>query len=291
MIYHLITDASGDLVEEFVKQEEIHVIPMTYMLGEEERVSSGTESPEVLKWYYDGERQGKMTRTSQISPQVYMDCFRSYAKKGESVLYLSLSGGLSGTYGTSRFAAEEIMAEFPGVTICCVDSRSATAGIQLLLEKAAENRRRGMTVEENARWLEENRLSLCHWFMVEDLMYLKRNGRISPTTALVGSALNIKPILRIENDGRLANFSKKRGSKATLNQLVAYYNESSAKEQGERVAIVHSDNQEGADYLEQEVRKLNPACNLTKTMLTPIIGCHTGPGLCAIAHFGKRILE
>lgn len=288
--YHLVTDASADLIIDFVEKENIHIIPMTYMLGEEEYVSSGTDSMELRKWYYDGERQGLMTRTSQISPQVYIDCFRSYAEKGESVLYISLSGGLSGTYNTSQFAAQEVMDEFPGVTIRCVDSRSATAGIQLLLEKAAENRSAGMSLEDNAAWLEENRLELCHWFMVEDLMYLKRNGRISPATALVGSALNIKPILRIENEGTLVNFAKKRGSKAALNQLLSFYNEASEKEAGERIYIVHSDNEEGAAYLEQEVLKINPDCRISKTMLSPIIGCHTGPGLCAIVHFGKRIL-
>lgn len=288
--YRLITDASANLITEFVEKEALHVIPMTYMLGEEEFVSKGPETAEQLKRFYDGERQGKMTRTSQISPQVYLDVFRSYAEKGESVLYVSLSGGLSGTYNTARFAAQEVMGAFPEVTIRCVDSRSATVGIQLLLEKAADNRRAGMSIEENAVWLEENRLNLCHWFSVEDLMYLKRNGRIPPTTAFVGTALNIKPILRIENDGKLVNFTKKRGSKAALKQLVDFYDQASAKETGERVIIVHADNEEGADYLEEEIRKVNPGCVVSRTGLTPVIGCHTGPGMCGLAHFGKRLL-
>ena len=288
--YHLVTDASADLIPAFAEKEKIQVLPMTYMLDEEEYVSRGWETPEHLKWYYDGERAGKMTRTSQISPQVYADCFRAHAERGESVLYLSLSGGLSGTYNTARFVAREVMDEFPGVTVRCVDSRSATAGIQLLMEKLAENRSAGMDIEENAAWMEQNRLRLCHWFMVDDLMYLKRNGRISPATALVGAALNIKPILRIEDEGHLVNFAKKRGSKVALNQLVALYDQASAKESGERVYIVHADNEAGADYLEQAVRQINPGCVLSRAMLTPIIGCHTGPSLCAIVHFGRRIL-
>lgn len=288
--YQLVTDASADLIKEFAEKENIYVIPMTYTLGDEEYTSNGVVSAEVLKRFYEEERQGKMTRTSQIPPQVYLDCFRAYAEKGESVLYLSLSGGLSGTYNTAQFAAKEIMEEFPEITVRCVDSRSATVGIQLLLEKAADNRKAGMSIEDNAVWLEENRLNVCHWFMVEDLNYLKRNGRIPPATALIGTALNIKPILRIENDGHLANFTKKRGSKAALNQLVEFYNSSSAKEDGERIYIVDADNEEGANYLEQEVRKLNPNSVISRAVLSPVIGCHTGPGLCAIAHFGKRIL-
>ncbi len=287
--YQLVTDASADLIREFAEKEHVYQIPMAYTLGEEEFVSDGNVSDQMLKWFYQGERQGKMTRTSQISPQVYLDCFRSYAEKGQSLLYISLSGGLSGTYNTAQFAAQEIMDDFPQVTIRCVDSRSATVGMQLLLEKAAANRRAGMTLEDNALWLEENRLNVCHWFMVEDLNYLKRNGRIPPATALIGTALNIKPILRVENDGRLLNFTKKRGSKAALNQLVDFYSQASAKEDGERIFICHADNEEGADYLEQAVKKQNPNCVITRAFLTPVIGCHTGPGLCAIAHWGKRI--
>ncbi len=287
--YNLVTDASADLIPEFVNKENISIIPMTYVLGENEYICSGTESVEILKAYYNGERQGKMTRTSQISPQGYIDFFRRFAEKGESLLYLSLSGGLSSTYNSSQIAAKKIMEEFPSVKICCVDSRSTTAGIELLLECAAKNRESGMSIEKNAEWLENNRLNLCHWFMVEDLMHLKRNGRISPATALVGSVLGMKPILRIENDGTLINFAKKRGQKSALDQLVEFYNTASAKENGERVYIVHADNEEGADYLEHSVKKINPSCILTKSILSPVIGCHTGPDMCAIVHFGKRI--
>ena len=287
--YQFVTDASADLIPEFAERENIYVIPMTYMIGDQEYVSDGRVSAEVLQQFYQAEREGKLTRTSQIAPQVYMDCFRSYAEKGESVLYLSLSGGLSGTYNTAQFAAQEIMAEFPDVKILCVDSRSATVGLQLLLEKAAENRAAGMSLQDNAQWLEENRLKVCHWFMVDDLHYLKLNGRISPATALIGSALNIKPILRIENEGHLINFGKKRGPKAALNQLLEFYQGASQHPEGERVIIVHAGNQDAADYLEEEVRKRNPGCVLTRAVLTPVIGCHTGPGLCAIAHFGQRI--
>ena len=177
--YQLVTDASADLIRDFSEKEKIHIIPMTYMIGEREYTSDGFISPDILKQFYQAERENQLTRTSQISPQAYLDCFRSYAEKGESVLYLSLSSGLSGTYNTACFAAEEISGQFPEIAIRCVDSRSATVGIQLLLEKAAENRRNGMTLEENALWLEKNRLNVCHWFLVDDLHYLKLNGRIS----------------------------------------------------------------------------------------------------------------
>lgn len=287
--YQLVTDASADLIPEFVQEQEIYVIPMNYTLDSQDMVCLGMESEETLKWYYEGERQGMMTSTSQITPQMYLDFFRKFAQKGESLLYLSLSGGLSGTYDSSRLAANELMEEFPDVEIRCVDSRAATGAMQLLMECAAKNREDGMSVEENAKWLEENRLRVCHWFMVEDLMFLKRGGRISGAAAVVGTALNIRPILRIENDGTLVNFIKKRGNKAALNQLVELYDNASEKPEGERVCIIHADNEDAADYLEAEVKRLNPSCVTNRVMLSPIIGCHTGPGMAAIAHFGKRI--
>ena len=288
--YQMLTDASADLIPAFAQQEHISIIPMTYMIGEQEYVSDGFISDDRLKEFYQAERESQLTRTSQISPQVYLDFFRSYAQKGESVLYVSLSGGLSGTYNTARFAASEIMEEFPSVSIRCVDSRSATVGIQLLLERAAENRRNGMSLEENAQWLEANRLNICHWFVVDDLNYLKLNGRISPATALIGSALNIKPILRVENDGSLVNFGKKRGSKAALAQLLEYYEKASAEGDCSHVIIVSADYDEGADYLEAAIREKHPDREITRAILCPVIGCHTGPGLCAIAHWGTRIL-
>lgn len=277
------------MIPEFVQEQEIYVIPMNYTLDSQDMVCLGMEPEETLKWYYEGERQGMMTSTSQITPQMYLDFFRKFALKGESLLYLSLSGGLSGTYDSSRLAANELMEEFPDVEICCVDSRAATGAMQLLMECAAKNREDGMSVKENAKWLEENRLRVCHWFMVEDLMFLKRGGRISGAAAVVGTALNIRPILRIENDGTLVNFIKKRGNKAALNHLVELYDNASEKPEGERVCIIHADNEEAADYLEAEVKRLNPACITNRVMLSPIIGCHTGPGMAAITHFGKRI--
>lgn len=286
--YQLITDAAADLLPQFVQEQEIHVIPMNYTLDSEELVYHGTEPAETLKRYYDGEREGKMTSTSQITPQTYVDYFRTFAEKGESLLYLSLSGGLSGTYNSSLIAANELMEEFPGVEIRCVDSRGATVGMQILMECAAKNREDGMGIKENAAWLEENRLRVCHWFMVEDLMFLKRGGRISGAAAVVGTALNIRPILRIEADGTLINFIKKRGSKAALNQLLELYDNASGKPEGERICIVHSDNEEGADWLEQEVKRINPSCTVDKMLLSPVIGCHTGPGMVGIVHLGRR---
>ncbi len=286
--YMIYSDISADIPAQFAQENGIHFIPMHYTIGEEDRVCTQIEPEDVLKRFYDGQRAGDLTHTSQISPQLYMDTFRPLVAAGTPVLYLALSSGLSGTYQSSCIAAEDLAEKYPDTPVICVDSLAATAGMGHLLMAAVRNRANGMSIQENAKWLEQNRLRVCHWFMVEDLMYLKRGGRVSAATAVVGTALNIKPILKIENDGTLKNFAKVRGVKGALNQLVHYYAQASDGGDDEYVIVLHADSPQNADYLEQEIKKIHPKCHVTKMMLSPIIGAHTGPGMCAISHWGKR---
>lgn len=286
--YVIFSDISADVPAGYAKENDIRFISMRYSLGDEDRVCEGIETEEILKRFYDGQRNGDLTRTSQISPQIYMDVFAPVFEEGKDILYLALSSGLSSTYQSSCLAAGQLKEQFPEREIVCVDSLAATGGMGLLLEAAVQNRKEGMALSENGKWLEENRLHVCHWFMVEDLMYLKRGGRVSAATAVVGSALNIRPVLKIEEDGTLKNFAKARGTKRALNSLVDYYEAASDKKPGERIYILHADSRENAEYLEEKVKQINPQCSVTKMMLSPIIGAHTGPGMCAVVHFGRR---
>ena len=282
--YVIFSDISADIPAGYAKENDIRFISMRYSLGDEDRVCEEIETEEVLKRFYNGQRNGDLTRTSQISPQVYMDVFTPVLREGKDILYLALSSGLSSTYQSSCLAAGQLKEQFPEREIVCVDSLAATGGMGLLLEAAVQNRKEGMAPAENGKWLEDNRLKVCHWFMVEDLMYLKRGGRVSAATAVVGSALNIRPVLKIEEDGTLKNFAKARGT----NSLVDYYEAAGDKKPGERIYILHADSQENAEYLEEKVKQINPQCSVTKMMLSPIIGAHTGPGMCAVVHFGRR---
>ncbi len=286
--YVIFSDISADIPAGYAKENDIRFISMRYSLGDEDRVCEEIETEEVLKRFYNGQRNGDLTRTSQISPQVYMDVFTPVLREGKDILYLALSSGLSSTYQSSCLAAGQLKEQFPEREIVCVDSLAATGGMGLLLEAAVQNRKEGMAPAENGKWLEDNRLKVCPWFMVEDLMYLKRGGRVSAATAVVGSALNIRPVLKIEEDGTLKNFAKARGTKRALNSLVDYYEAAGDKKPGERIYILHADSQENAEYLEEKVKQINPQCSVTKMMLSPIIGAHTGPGMCAVVHFGRR---
>lgn len=286
--YLIFTDISADIDPAFAEEHQIHFLPMNYSVGGEDRCCSAPETDEFLKVFYDGQRNGDLTQTTQISPQSYIDLFRPYLEAGNSILYLSLSSGLSNTYASSLMAVRELGELYPEVTVRSVDSLSATGGMDMLLEFAVRNRENGMSLEENARWLEENRLRVCHWFMVDDLMYLKRGGRVSAASAVMGTALDIKPILKINREGKLDTFMKKRGAKNAMKELLALYEGATEGGENELIYIIHSDVPDRAEFVANALREKNPSCRIKTRMLSPIIGAHTGPGLCAIVHMGNR---
>ena len=242
--YVIYTDTSADVSKEFLRDNELFFVPMTYTLGEEERVCCGMEDEDLLKKFYDGQRAGDLTHTSQITPQQYIDTFEKHLAQGESVIYLSLSSGLTKTFDSVRIAKMDMDEKYPDAKIYPVDTLSATGGMGLLAELAVKNKKSGMSAAENAANLEEMSHKVCHIFMVEDLMYLKRGGRISATTAVVGTVMNIKPILVIDQEGRLITVAKKRGEKLALRELMTRYLDSRDTRYGNHVYITHADSGE-----------------------------------------------
>lgn len=285
--YIICMDASGDITKEKAGENGIEFVPMEYSLGEEMRTSQGCESEELLKKFYDGQRNGDMTKTSQISPFMYEEYFRQFLKNGKSVLYFCLSSGLSSTYQSSILAAENLKEEYPDVEVLPVDTLAATGGIGLLVEKAIENKKTGMDIHENFEAVKALVPHLCHFFMVQDLMYLKRGGRVSAATAIVGSALNIKPILKIDENGKLTTIDKKRGNKAAMSALFTYFKENYNPELGNTIYICDGDTPDLARSLEAKVQEAVPGIIVQRMMLSPIIGAHTGPGMLSMILFGK----
>lgn len=286
--YVIYTDASADIDVDFVQKNDIRFVPMRYTIGEEERLCTSLESDDFLKKFYAAQKEGKVTQTSQITPYAYVEEFEPWLQKGISVLYFSLSSGLSKTYDSVCLAASQLAEEYTDAKVVPVDTLAATGGMGLLIEKAVENKNKGMDIDQNARWLEDNRLNIELCFLVDDLMYLKRGGRIPATTAVLGMALNIKPILKIDAEGRLITVEKKRGTKTALKYIANKYQEIRMEEYGNRVYIVHGDDEETASQLEAMIKEINPEADITKMMLCPVIGSHTGPGMVAAIYFGKR---
>jgi EDD domain protein, DegV family len=287
MSYEIFSDVSLDIDEAFMEQNAVRFVPMEYMLGEETFHCGCPESDEMMHNYYDKLRQAIPTRTSQIAPFHYVSVFEPYVKEKKSILYLSLSGGLSNTYESARLAVEMLKESYDEVDVEVVDSLGATGGMGLLIEAACRNREKGMSLGENAAWLRENANRVNYWFKVEDLMYLKRGGRISAATAVIGTALNIKPILTIKGDGKLDTIAKKRGDSLALKYMVELFAESFDESFGDTVYICCADCKENAEKLKRMVLEVRPQLTVKITMLSPIIGAHTGPDMLSLIHFGK----
>lgn len=285
--YAIFTDVSSDIKATFIKENDVHFIPMKYVINSKDKLYTGIYDENILKDFYLAQKNGAVTKTTQIAPQIYSDIWEPIVKEGISIIYISLSSGLSSTYQSAVLAANELMDKYPDIKIIPIDSLAGTGGMSLLVERAIENKKNGMTIEDNAACLDEIKHNICHWFMVEDLMYLRRGGRVSATTAIVGTTLNIKPILKINDEGKLVPIAKKRGIKAALKELVNLY-EMASEGGEERVYITHADCIDNAKKLEKAILEKNPKCKITILMLNPIIGAHTGPGMIAILHFGKK---
>lgn len=286
MSYLIVMDASADIDSKVFLEEDIRFIPMQYSLNEEMRESKGIESEELLKSFYDSQRSGELTKTTQITPYQYINFFSKLLNEGYSILYLSLSSGLSSTYQSAMLAASELNDEHKDEKVYVVDSLGATGGIGVLLELACKYRKEGKSIEENCALLNNAKLKLHHFFMVQDLMYLRRGGRVSGATAVVGTVLGIRPILKIDENGKLVNFAKRRGNKLALEELAKLFNENYELNDSP-IYIVDGDAKELGDFLASEIKKLIPKAVVKRNMLSPIIGAHTGPGLVAVCFIGK----
>ena len=286
MSYLIVMDASADIDSKVFIEEDIRFIPMQYSLNEEMRESNGIESEELLKSFYDSQRSGELTKTTQITPYQYINFFSKLLNEGYSILYLSLSSGLSSTYQSAMLAASELNDEHKDEKVYVVDSLGATGGIGVLLELACKYRKEGKSIEENCALLNNAKLKLHHFFMVQDLMYLKRGGRVSGATAVVGTVLGIRPILKIDENGKLVNFAKRRGNKLALEELAKLFNENYELNDSP-IYIVDGDAKELGDFLASEIKKIAPNAVVKRNMLSPIIGAHTGPGLVAVCFIGK----
>lgn len=286
--YEIYIDASVDCLPEYLEENGIRVIPMEYTVDGESSTMGMPLTAAQMKGFYDKMRAGSHTGTSQITPFVYEEHFRKAAEQGRDILYLSLSSGLSSTYSSSLTGAQAVMEDFPQVRIECVDTLGGTAGMWLLLMLAVRGREAEKPLEENAVFLRDHALDLCYWFMVEDLEYLKRGGRISATAAFAGNVLNLKPVLKITDEGTLVNISKQRGVPRALKYMLDNYREAHDDTVSNDVVIANADCEDRARKMAEDVRKINPAANVQICPIGPVIGAHVGPGMIALIHFGNR---
>ena len=284
MSYQIITDSCCDFTEEQYQENNVVCVPLTVLYNGESH--NNFSDPTAVKAFYDELRSGVMASTAAANPENWADAMKASLDKGEDVLVITFTSGLSTTYQSAVIAAKELREEYPQRTITVVDSLCAALGQGLLVWHACRNRDNGMTIGENGAWLEDNKLKLCHWVTVDELATLKRGGRISATTAAVGTMLNIKPIIHVDNDGHLISSHKVRGRKAAMEYLVKKFGETGVDK--ETVFIGHGDCPEDAAKLEAMLKETYGIENITTGYVGPVIGAHTGPGVLVVFYMGQH---
>ncbi len=283
--YVIFTDSGCDIRENVLKEWGVPFLPLTFKFDGEDKEL--TEKDLGTKDFYDRMRGGETAKTSAINPETFKEAFKQILESGKDILYIAFSSGLSTTYNSSRIAAEELNQEYPERKIITVDTLAASAGQGLLLHLALQKKTQGATMEEVAQFVEDNKLNLCHWFTVDDLVYLKRGGRVSPTVAFVGAVLGIKPVLHVDNDGHLISKSKARGRKAALKALIDKYDELAIQKDG-TVFICNADCIDDVNYITAELNQKFGAKVELVTDIGPVIGAHAGPGTIAVFFLGTE---
>jgi len=283
--FKIITDSTSDLPMDYAQQNDLEIIPICYsfdgkVFGVDEELSS--------KEFFGKMREGLMPTTMAANPQMIEQTLRRYLDEGFDVLYIAFSSGLSGSYNSAAMIGQSLKEEYKEAKIYVIDSLCASLGEGLIVHKALQLKQKGRTIEEVAAWAQENKLNICHQFTVDDLFHLHRGGRVSKAAAIVGTIINVKPILHVDNEGKLVPQDKVRGRKRALTALVDNMGKSIGgfKEENDIVFISHGDCQEDAEYVANLIKERFCIKDVFVSILGPTIGAHTGPGLVALFYMG-----
>ena len=284
----IMTDSCCDLTAQMAEELNISVQPLSLLLNDQ-TYRNFLDGREIgFKEFYDIMRSGSLGSTSAVSVGDFEEAMRPILAEGKDLLYIGFSSALSTTYQSAVIAAEELRTEFPEATIHTVDSKCASMGQGLLIYHCVQQKKAGKTVDEVAAFCQDHVLNLCHWFTVNDLNHLKRGGRVSATTALVGTMLSIKPVLHVDDEGRLINVSKARGRKASLMAMVDNMEKTAIDPANQVVFISHGDCEEDAQTVADEIRRRFGTKEIHINYVGPDIGNHTGAGVVALFFLGTK---
>lgn len=283
--YKIITDSGSDLTAELQNTLDVRVTPLTMMFRNQLQDDCVDDS---IKELYDGLRAGDVATTSAVNPERWANFMEPELKAGFDLLVLAFSSGLSTTYQSAVIAAGDLAERYPQRKIRVVDTLSASLGQGLLTWYACKKRDEGYDLDQLAEWVEAHKLHLCHWFTVDDLMYLKRGGRVSATTALMGTMLNIKPVMHMDDEGHLINVSKVRGRKAAIDALAKKMGETGKNFENSTCFISHGDCLEDAQYLASILKEKYGVKEVIIGYVGAVIGAHAGPGVLAVFFLGDQ---
>lgn len=284
----ILTDSSADLSADMVRKLNVEVLPLGFVLDNQTYRNYPDNREMDPHVFYERLRAGDVATTTALNVAEYTEALEPLLQAGKDVLVLAFSSGLSTTYNSSRLAVEELSAKYPERKLYTVDTLCASLGQGLLVWYAARERDRGHSIEEVRDWLEDHRLNVCHQFTVDDLYFLKRGGRISAATAVVGSMLQIKPVLHVDDEGHLINIGKVRGRQAALKALVDRMEETALDSGSLTVFISHGDCLEDAQIVADMVKKRFGVEEVYINYVGPVIGAHSGPGTVALFYAGTE---
>lgn len=283
--YIISTTSTADLPDSYIKEHHLDIDMLSYTLEGKEYTR---ENSLPYDKFYKLMRDGKVPKTSACNIEQASELFEKYASKGTNIVHISFSSALSSTYNNEKVAADEVMEKYPDVKIVVIDSLGACLGQGLLVHYAVKLKEQGKSMDEVVDWLENNKLHLCHQFTVDDLNFLHRGGRVSKTVAVIGTLVNVKPVLHVDNEGRLVPLKNVRGRKKSLTSLVDNMIEQIDGYDNEIVFIGHGDCLEDAEYVRDQVKERTGISEFIIDYVGPVIGAHSGPGTIALFFLGKN---
>ena len=288
MSFSIFVDGSSNLPGSVLQELDIRILPCGYTIGGIQSSYNGNLASFNAHEYYEMLRQGGKVQTSLLNTQLFLDSFRPELEQGRDVLVLSFSSALSSTAATAAMAAQELADRYPQRKILCVDSLCASLGQGLFVRLVWEKQQEGCTLEEAAGFARELIPHLCHWFTVNDLFFLHRGGRVSKTTAVLGSALQIKPVMHVDDEGRLIKIGTARGRKGSIIALKDHLKETILHPEDQVIYISHGDCEAEARQLADLIAAEVPVKGFVFNHVGPVIGSHSGPGTIALFHVGTH---
>ena len=287
MSFEIITDSSAKLPEEFIEQEQIQVLSLSFFVNGKEYFGYEKGKKTDLAPFYSMMRMKKDIRTSLVNTALAREMAGQVLSEGKDILYIGFSSGLSGTYQSVSIVLNDLKILYPERKIYTIDSLSAALGEGMLVYFAAMQKKEGKTIEEVYQWLIENRCNICHWFTVDDLFFLQRGGRISGKNAWVGTALHIKPVMHVNEEGQLEMVEKVRGRKKALEALIDRYEKDAIDPGKYPVFLNHGDCMKDAEYVMERIKERFGVSECMIRVWEPIVGAHAGPGTIALFFYGK----
>lgn len=284
--FQIVSDSSSDMTKEYFEKNQIELVRLGFMLNDVNYCGEDGEEIDIRE-FYNLMRDGAMPTTYQVSIEVAKIHIRKYLEQGKDVLVIVFSGGLSGTASSFTVASRELQEEFPDRKIEVVDSLCASMGQGLLLDYVVKKADTGATLEETKAYAEELKLHICHEFTVDDLFHLKRGGRVSSATAIMGTVLKIKPVLHVDDAGKLISVGKVMGRKKSIRELFATLCKMQSMEKGDPIFISHGDCADEVEYLVSLLKESFPDNPITVGYVGAVIGAHSGAGTIALFYKGK----